>query len=226
MTNVAVQGKKREALEVPVYRQDGSEAGKIPLHPEVFRAPIHARLLDLVLTAYAANQRRGTADTKTRQEVRGGGKKPWRQKGTGRARHGSIRSPIWRGGGTVFGPHPRDYSVKIPKRWIPKALASALSLKAREDSVMVVEHPEFSEPKTRELLRMIRALKLEKTRTLYVVSEVSENLKRASRNLREIFALKPAVDLNAYHVLRRRKILFEKEALPLVERRVLGGEKP
>lgn len=223
MIKAEAEKTKKKIVEIPVYKKDGRESGKVTLHPEVFQAPVNRRLLDIVFTAYAAHQRRGTADTKERNEVRGGGKKPWRQKGTGRARHGSRRSPIWRGGGTTFGPHPRDYSVRIPKRWIPKALASALSLKVREDNLLVVEETDLSGPKTKELVEILKALKLDKTRTLYVVAEMDEKLKRASRNLRELFFPKEVRDLNAYHVLRRKKILFEKEALPLVERRILGS---
>ncbi len=112
--------------KISVYKTDGTQNGEIELNPLVFDSRVNERLLQLVLKAYAGNQRRGTADTKGKKEVSGGGKKPWKQKGTGRARQGSIRSPQWRGGGTVFGPTPRDYDTHIPKKIRQKALISNL----------------------------------------------------------------------------------------------------
>src|SRR6185503_918884 len=112
-----------------VYKKDGKKSGELELNDAVFQAPVNERLLHLVLVAYAGNQRRGTHDTKGRAEVRGGGKKPWKQKGTGRARHSSRRSPIWKGGGVTFGPHPRDYDTNLPSSMKQAALTSALSLK-------------------------------------------------------------------------------------------------
>ena len=121
-----------------VYQKDGKKAGEVELNDSVFQAPVNQRLLDLVLKAYAGNQRRGTHSTKGRAEVRGGGKKPWRQKGTGRARHSSRRSPIWRGGGVTFGPHPRDYDTDLPNTMKKAALISALSLKQKQDNVLLL----------------------------------------------------------------------------------------
>ncbi|MBI3999646.1 MAG: 50S ribosomal protein L4 [Candidatus Omnitrophica bacterium] len=204
-----------------VYKKDGKKAGELKLNEAVFQAPINYRLLQLVLKAYAGNQRRGTHDTKGRAEVRGGGKKPWKQKGTGRARHSSRRSPIWRGGGVTFGPHPRDYDTNLPDGMKRKALVSALSLKKKEDNLMLLEDANLKQPKTKELVEVIKALGLKDSRTLFVVSEVNENLKRASRNLKDLFSIRLARDVNAYHIQRRKKLLIESNALPVIEKRVL-----
>lgn len=212
--------------KITVHQKNGKEDGQIELNPAVFDAPVNRRLLELVLIAVGGNQRRGTHDTKTRREVRGGGKKPWKQKGTGRARHGSRRSPIWRGGGTVFGPHPHDYDTRLPDGMKREALVSALSLKRKENNLMLLDDGSLKEAKTKELFQMIQALGLEDSRTLYVVHAIDEKLKRAAQNLREFFSVRLARDVNAYHICRRKKLLIEKQALPSLEARALGtGEE-
>jgi large subunit ribosomal protein L4 len=209
-------------LKVPVYKQDGSQSGEIELNPLLFEAPVHERLLHLVTVAYAGNQRRGTHDTKGRKEVQGGGKKPWRQKGTGRARQGSIRAPQWRGGGTVFGPTPRDYDTRIPEEMRRRALIGALSIRAREGQVTVLEEFQLEAPKTKVMVGILKALGLAQTKALGVVKEMNAKVKLAARNLDGIFVLKRAHELNAYHVLRRPRLIVEKEALGELERRLLG----
>lgn len=211
-------------IQATLYAKTGKEKKEIPLAHEIFGAPVNQRLLTLVERGYSANLRRGTASTKTRGEVRGGGKKPWRQKGTGRARHGSSRSPIWRGGGVAFGPRPRDYSVPLPSGMREKALISALSLRAKEKNILLLEDTRLPAPKTKEFLKILTALPLEKKRTLCVVKEMDPVLKRATQNLSGILKVEPARDLNAYHVLRWPKLLIEEEALPVIESRLL--EKP
>lgn len=186
---------------------------------------MNERLLELVQKAYSANLRHGTASTKTRGEVRGGGKKPWKQKGTGRARHGSSRSPIWRGGGTTFGPRPRDYFVSFSESMKKQALISALSLRTKEKNLLLLEDTKLETPKTKEFVKILQALPLEKKRTLCVVKEASPVLKRATSNLSRILEIKPAHDLNAYHVLHWPKILIEKDALSLIELRLLKKEE-
>lgn len=203
-----------------VYQLNGKPNGEIELNPAIFEAPINRQLLDDVVSAYAGNQRRGTHDTKERKEISGGGKKPWKQKGTGRARQGSTRAPQWRGGGTVFGPTPRDYDTRIPKAMRERALISALSLKRQEEKLTVIEEIELSAPKTKELFRAMTALKLEGVRTLCVVSDLDEKLKRASGNLKEIFSIKRANELNAYHVMRRKQLVIEKSALNILGERL------
>src|SRR3989338_10250497 len=171
--------KSTKAEKEVVYKKDGKKAGELELNEAVFQAPINYRLLQLVLKAYAGNQRRGTHNTKGRAEVRGGGKKPWRQKGTGRARQGSRRAPQWRGGGTIFGPHPRDYDTRLPDEMKIQALISALSLKNKEGNLLFVEDAALKEPKTKELVSIIKALGLNRSRTLFVVESMDEKLKRA-----------------------------------------------
>lgn len=211
-------------MKAQVYKQDGKQAGDIELNDAVFQAPINERLLQLVLKAFAGNQRRGTASTKDRAAVRGGGKKPWKQKGTGRARHSSRRSPIWKGGGVVFGPHPRSYDTRLPNNMKQAALVSALSLKKKEDNLLFLADLSLKAAKTKELDAVIKALNLADSRTLFIVNEIDEKLKRASNNLKERFSVKLARDVNAYHIQRRKKLLIGQEAVAILERRALGQE--
>lgn len=210
--------------QAPFYSKTGDQK-KASLKEEIFGARVNQRLLELVENAYAANLRRGTASTKTRGEVRGGGKKPWRQKGTGRARHGSIRSPIWKGGGVAFGPRPRDYSVNLPEAMRRQALISALSLRAGEKNLYLWEEIPLKSAKTKEFVQLLKALPLEKKRTLCVVKDIDPKLKRAAQNLSRIFELKRVRDLNAHHVLHWPKLLIREDALPVLEARLLGKEE-
>ena len=210
-------------MKATLYSKDGHKKGELVLNPAIYAARINRRLLELVQTAYAANRRHGTADTKTRKEVRGGGKKPWKQKGTGRARHGSIRSPIWKGGGTTFGPHPRSYYVALPHTMRRDALISALSLRGEQKNVVLLEDAKLETPKTKEWVRVVKALPLEEKRALCVVKEIGLNLKRAGRNVSELVKIQRAGDLNAYDVLQREKIIIEQDALAVIEARVLPG---
>lgn len=212
--------------KAPVLKQDGKQAGQVELNDAVFEAPINERLLQLVLKAFAGNQRRGTHSTKDRAAVRGGGKKPWKQKGTGRARHSSRRSPIWKGGGIVFGPHPRSYDTNLPDTMKQAALVSALSLKKKEDNLLFLDDLSLKQAKTKELAGVIEALKLPDSRTLFIVNAMDEKLKRASSNLKETFSVKLARNVNAYHILRRKKLLIDKQALSTLERRALGESEP
>ena len=212
--------------KISVYKINGSQNGEVELNPLIFDAEINKQLIQSVLTAYAGNQRRGTHDTKERKEVSGGGKKPWKQKGTGRARQGSIRAPQWRGGGTVFGPTPRDYDTKLSQVVRQKALICALSLKNKEENLMVVESFDLGLPKAKELRQAIDALKLDGKRSLCVVASLDVKLKRASNNLKEIFLVKRADDLNAYHVLRKKQLIIDRAALPLLEKRLLENSEP
>lgn len=205
-----------------LYRQDGKQAGEIELNDSVFEAPVNERLLQLVLKAFAGNQRRGTHSTKDRAHVRGGGKKPWKQKGTGRARHSSRRSPIWKGGGVVFGPRPRSYDTHLSDSMKQAALVSALSLKKKENNLLFLDDLSLKQAKTKELFEVIKALNLPDSRTLFIVNAMDEKLKRASRNLKESFSIKLVRNVNAYHILRRKKLLVDKQALSTLENRALG----
>lgn len=207
-------------MKAVLYSQEGKKKGEVVLNPLIYAARVNRRLLDLVHTAYAGNLRHGTADTKTRKDVRGGGKKPWKQKGTGRARHGSSRSPIWRGGGTVFGPHPRSYVVRVPDTMRRAALISALSLKADQKNLVLLEGLKLETPKTKELAEIVRLLPLHDKRALCVVKTIEANTERAGRNLASWMRLRTASDLNAWDVLQREKLIIEQDALPVIEKRL------
>lgn len=212
-------------MKAPIYSKEGNKKGEAVLNPEIFGARVNQRLLELVQKAYRANLRRGTADTKTRKEVWGGGKKPWRQKGTGRARHGSIRSPLWKGGGTTFGPHPRSYYVNLPATMRKQALISALSLRGDQKNLFLLEDVKLASPKTAEWAGIVKTLPLEGKKALCVVKEMDLHLTRASRNMLRWVEIQKARDLNAYHVLQREKIVIEEEALPILESRLLNVQE-
>jgi large subunit ribosomal protein L4 len=167
---------------------------------------------------YSANQRQGTASTKTRGEVSGGGKKPWRQKGTGRARAGSTRSPLWRGGGKIFGPHPRDHHYDIPKKVKRLAFLSSLNSKLNENRIKCIEALAIEEPKTKRFRQVIDALKL-KGRSLFVVDALNENIKRASHNIAEV-SVKGYRDFNTMDVLGCDDLVISKAALEKLPERI------
>ena len=220
----AVRVKKTP--KITVYDQKGRIAGELHLPPEIFYARVNERLLAQVANMYATNKRRGTASTKTRDEVRGGGKKPWRQKGTGRARHGSIRSPIWRGGGVVFGPHPKDYYAHIPAQLKRQALISALSSKNSKNKLTVVDAIDLAKPKTKEWVHILEALKLDERKTLCVLNEPNVATKRAASNLGYCVRLRDVKECSAYDVLQHNYLLLEKRAIPSLEARLLGLSAP
>lgn len=211
-------------MNAPLYSKAGKKQKDVELNAAVFGVRVNKRLLALVDKAFAANLRHGTAATKTRKDVRGGGKKPWKQKGTGRARAGSIRSPIWRGGGTVFGPHPRSYYVNLPRGMKKKALLSALSLRASENGVILLESVQLEHAKTKELVKLFSALPVQGKSTLCIVKDFGESLKRASRNMRGWVRVRKASDINAYHVLRKTKLIIEEGALPELEKSLIESE--
>jgi len=207
-------------MKVLLYSKEGKKKQEVVLNPEIYGARANDRLLELVRNAYSGNLRKGTVDTKTRGEVRGGGKKPWKQKGTGRARAGSSRSPIWVGGGTVFGPHQRDYTVNLSKTIRNLALRVMLSKRAGEKNLILLEAVKFETPKTKEFAAIVKALPLLKKRALYIVKETTPNLKRATRNLRERIVVKEAADFTAYDLMQREKLVIDEAALELIEKRL------
>ena len=196
--------------EVPLYDLKGKELKRLKVDGRVTDVEINHPLLTQVLVMFQANQRQGTHETKTRGEVSGGGKKPWRQKGTGRARAGSNRSPLWRHGGTTFGPHPRDYSAKIPKQWREQALLMGLKAKAQDNRLLLVEPILVTQSKTKEVASVIKALPV-KGKTLLVVSKMTDPLKRAARNIPYLL-VKSQKDVSAYDVLRHRSLVLEEAA--------------
>ncbi len=206
-----------ENRQVVVVNSENSEVGKVDL-PTAFSAPVNDAVLFEQVLAQLASRRSGTAATKTRGKVRGGGKKPWKQKGTGRARAGSSRSPIWRGGGTTFGPSPRSYAYRLPRKTRYTALRSALSQKARDGQVRVIDKLEFSAPKTREMRELVARLDLGKS-VLVVVAERDRNVELAGRNLPNVLVL-PVEGINVYDILRHENLLIARDALDSIEGRV------
>lgn len=209
-------------MKALVYSKKGNKKGEIVLNPEIFAARVNARLLELIRNAYSANLRHGTHDTKTHKEVSGGGKKPWKQKGTGRARQGSTRSAQWRGGGTVFGPHPRSYYVNLPKTMRRQALISAFSFRGDQKNIIVLESAQLDSPKTKEWAEIVKSLPLEGKRALCVVKDLELNLQRASQNMLNQIDVRRASDVNAFDVLQREKIILEQDAIAVIEGRILN----
>lgn len=191
---------------------------KDSIKTDIFDGKVNMDVIYQVVKMYQACKRRGTASTKTRAEVSGGGKKPWRQKGTGRARFGSIRNPIWRGGGAVFGPKPRDYSYAVPKRIRLQALKSSINSKINDDSLILVDKLEVSSPRTKEFLKIIDGLKIS-TKALFVVDKLESNLKLAARNLKNA-TLKDAYSVNALDILLHDKLVLTKAGMDVIEKRL------
>ncbi len=198
---------------------DGTVKDKIELSELVFGQKDNNGLIWEAVCNYLANQRQGTAKTKTRGEVRGGGKKPWAQKHTGRARAGSIRSPIWVGGGVVFGPQPRDYSYKIPKKKKRKALCVALSMKLRQQGIKFVEDFDLESHKTKEMLKVLKNLGLNSGKTILVNEAFSKNMILASRNIQNL-ELVLAQDLNIYDCVASDNLAFTQKGLAAIEKRL------
>lgn len=200
-----------ESMETSVLNVKGEEVGKVQLPANVFGRKPSPRFLHEAVTAHLANQRRGTAHTKTRAEVSGGGRKPWKQKHTGRARHGSIRSPLWRKGGVVFGPRAHSFRQDLPRQKSSIALAQALSARAVDGSLRVVEGLALDGSKTRQVAGILKALGAG-GKALIVTEVHDENLRRAARNIPEL-KVKLVTDLNAYDVLWCRSLILTRGAV-------------
>ncbi len=193
-----------------------NKVGNLKLPDEVFSYPVKEHLIYEAVINYRANQRRGTASTKTRAKVRGGGRKPWRQKGTGRARAGSIRSPLWRKGGIAFGPKPRDYSYHIPKKAKRNALKSALAMKFKENKIIIVDKLELEEPKTKKGMEIVKNLGLHSA--LFIDTSNNKNLILAVRNIPKMRAV-GFEQVNIYDVLMHDQIVFSQNGFKgLMER--------
>jgi len=199
-------------MEIPVYSKEGEKVDNLQLDDKKFGGPIRNKLLRDAVTMYEANKRQGTACTKTRGEVAGGGRKPWVQKHTGRARAGSIRSPLWKGGGVSFGPRPRDYSYAIPKKARKLALYTALSAKVRDNELVVIDNLNFDIPKTKQMVGILKALNIDNSSCLIVIPKANENVWKSARNIPSV-KIMTSTELNAYEILRPKKVLLTKEAL-------------
>lgn len=195
--------------KVQIFDMKGKKINEIAAPNEIFSYPVKDHLLYEAVVNFRANQRRGTASAKTRKEVKGGGRKPWKQKGTGRARAGSIRSPLWRKGGTVFGPKPRSYYYSLPKKMKKNALKSALALRFTEKQMLILKTLEFKEPKTKEGIKFLEALSLDSA--LIIDNSHNKNMFLSLRNIPKI----KAVDfnqVNVYDVLNYKWLVFSKNA--------------
>jgi len=199
---------------VGLFNKEGQKVGDMELAESVFGVEPNAYAVHQVVVALLANKRQGNQSAKTRSEVSGGGIKPWRQKGTGRARQGSIRSPQWVHGGIVFAPKPRDYRVSVPKSMRRVAMKSALSSKVVENEIIVLEGLDFEAPKTKEVIKMLAALKTKKA--LIVVAESNENVYKSVRNIEGVSVI-PANNLNVYDILKYDNFIITKDAVSKIE---------
>lgn len=205
---------------IDVRNIKGEVVGKTDLSQGIFEGTVNEALLHPAVVSYLAGRRRGTAKTKTRSEVSGSGAKPWKQKGTGRARVGSNTSPLWRRGATVFGPRPRDYAYSIPKKARKLALLSALNLKLQDDQMVILDKLELERIKTKDMLAILRSLKAEH-KSLLILANPSDEIKKSSRNIAN-FHLRVPLSLNTHDVLSHEKILITKEALSQLEERLVS----
>ena len=201
-------------LKLDVLNKEGQIVGDIELNESIFGVEINANAMHQVVVAQLANKRQGTQSAKTRAEVRGGGIKPWRQKGTGRARQGSIRSPQWIKGGIVFAPKPRDHRISVPKSMRRVAFKSALSCKVAENEMMVIDSLEFDSPSTKAMLEVLKAFDAKKT--LIVVDESNENVYKSARNIPGV-RVSPVNNLNVYDILKYEKFIVTKDAVSKIE---------
>ncbi|NLI12145.1 50S ribosomal protein L4 [Pelotomaculum propionicicum] len=199
---------------VALYNINGEQVGEVTLKEEIFGVEVHEPVLHDAVIMQLAGRRLGTHDTKTRSEVSGGGRKPWRQKGTGRARHGTIRSPIWRGGGIVFGPHPRKYGYNLPRKVRRLALKSALSSKVNTGDILVLDELKLEQPKTSDMAKILNNLKVGDA--LLVTADKDETVEKSARNIPNIKPL-TAEGLNVYDILSYDKLVITKDAVVRVE---------
>lgn len=202
-----------------VYNTDNKKVGEVELNDALFGLEVKKHILHDVVKMQLANRRAGTASTKTRTEVRGGGTKPYRQKGTGRARAGTNNSPLWRGGGVIFGPKPRDYSYKLPKKVRKLGLRMALSTRFSENNMVVLDGFDLAEIKTKQFVDVMKKLDIENG--LIVIPESNENLEKSSRNVQG-FKVIQADGLNVYDILLHRRLVLLQPCLGQLEERLLS----
>ena len=201
--------------KVALYNVQGSQVGEIELNDAVFGIEPNESVVHEAVVMQMASWRQGTHCTKSRGEVRGGGRKPWKQTGTGRARVGTIRSPLWRGGAIVFGPNPRSYSYSIPKKKRRLALKSVLSSKVLDNDIIVLDSLNFDAPKTKEMVKVLEALNVDK-KALIVTAELDENVAKSARNIEGMTPV-AANSMNVYDLLNHNKLIITKDAIAKVE---------
>lgn len=198
-------------MQVELYNKDGNSIGQIDLHDEIFGIEPREHVMHQAIVAHLANKRQGTAKAKNRSEVAGGGRKPWRQKGRGTARAGSTRSPLWIGGGTIHGPKPHKYTVKLTKKVRRLARNSAFSLRIAEDNLKVVDDFSFDEYKTKNMVQVFKNLDLENEKTLVLLSEPNDKLYYSTRNIPKV-TVQLIDKISTYDILNHKKILLFKGA--------------
>ena len=197
-----------------LFNKEGNKIEDIQLNDNIFAVEVNADAMHQVVVALLANKRQGTQSAKTRAEVRGGGIKPWRQKGTGRARQGSIRAPQWIKGGVVFAPKPRDYRMSIPKSMRRVAMLSALTSKVQNDEMVVLDSLTLEAPKTKEVVKMLNAFNAKKT--LIITAEANETVYKSARNIEGVAVL-PVNNINVYDLLKYPKVIMTKDAVSKIE---------
>jgi large subunit ribosomal protein L4 len=202
-----------------VYDIEKNKVSEIEISDSVFGVPVKEHLISDVIKMQLASRRQGTASTKRRSEVRGGGRKPWRQKGTGRARVGTIRSPLWRGGGIVFGPRPRDYSFRIPKKVKKAALKSALTLKVMEDKMLILRDFPMDEIKTKKFKEVLDKFELKSV--LFVLDKADAVLEKSSRNIKEVKMMR-SEGINVYDLIKYDNLVLLEPSVKMIERALLS----
>jgi len=205
-------------MKTVLYNQKGKKGGEIELSDKTFNVPLNSDLLHQAILYYERLSRRRIAKVKDRSEVRGGGKKPWRQKGTGRARHGSIRSPLWRKGGVTFGPTPeKKYQTRIPRKLKRKALFMALSQKLKDGEIIFIDKIKISEPKTKNFIEIFKGLAkvkkdINRKKTVLVLAKKDENLLKVARNIKKV-SLVGINSLNSYLLFKNKYLIIDKKAI-------------
>lgn len=207
-------------MKAVTYNQKGEKIAETLLPKEIFEICVNHDLIHQVTLSQASNRRQGSAKTKDRSEVRGGGKKPWRQKGTGRARHGSTRSPIWKGGGVTFGPvADKNYKKRIPKKMKKKALFMVLSAKAQDKTILVLDGLKMEKPKTKEMAELLNKLPLKPKSILLALASKNDNIVKATRNIKKICTMQ-VKDLNALDLLSYKYLVLEKQAIKAIKENI------
>ena len=205
---------------IPVFNLEGKEIEKIAVNVTLFDGTVNRGILHQVVVGYMAHRRSGTASTKTRGEVRGGGRKPWRQKGTGRARAGTVRSPIFKGGGIIFGPSPREYNIRIPEKMRRTALIHSIQAKINAGELLLLDGTKWESPKTKDFASLLKLLKIGRKKCLLSVESSDEMLCRATGNIPSVMLISPE-KLNAYEILKHTILLLSKESFIKLSERLL-----
>jgi len=203
-------------IKMDYYNQNGEKAGNVELEDKIFKAEVNPAVVHQTVVAYLSNIRRGTASTKTRAEVSGGGKKPWKQKGTGRARHGSNRSPIWKGGGITFGPKPRSYHKDVNKKVKALALQSVLTEKLNKKEIIFVDNIKFDSPSTKQFVSMLKKLNID-SKALVVIQSKDRNVEKSAMNLKNARVI--TIDgLNTYELINNKYVIMTLESLKNIQK--------